>query len=57
MLTEDNFLAKIKVNGGWWIEGNEIKEGVALVFHTLLFEPRDWRPNINGVSFKALFRK
>ena len=34
----------------------EIKQGVERAFHHLLFDSGDWRPSINGISFKTLDR-
>ena len=49
-----NFLAKIKINGTWILEENEIKDGVFQAFWNLLPESGNWRPNINRLSFDVL---
>ncbi|RVW47728.1 Transposon TX1 uncharacterized 149 kDa protein [Vitis vinifera] len=49
-----NFLSKIKVNGVNLSSLAEIKEGVCNAYQTLLSDPGDWRPNINGLTFKEL---
>ncbi|RVX08497.1 Transposon TX1 uncharacterized 149 kDa protein [Vitis vinifera] len=49
-----NFLSKIKVNGVNLSSLAEIKEGVCSAHQTLLSDPGDWRPSINGLNFKEL---
>ncbi|RVX20225.1 Transposon TX1 uncharacterized 149 kDa protein [Vitis vinifera] len=49
-----NFLSKIKVNGVYLSSLAEIKEGVCNAYQTLLSDPGDWRPSINGLNFKEL---
>ncbi|RVX22295.1 hypothetical protein CK203_001359 [Vitis vinifera] len=49
-----NWLAKVKVNGCWLIEENEIRDSVAGSFQNLLTEEGEWRPNIGGLTFERL---
>ncbi|RVW67638.1 Transposon TX1 uncharacterized 149 kDa protein [Vitis vinifera] len=49
-----NFLSKIKVNGVNLSSLAEIKEDVCNAYQTLLSDPGDWRPSINGLNFKEL---
>ena len=49
-----NFLSKIKVNGVNLSSLADIKEGVCSAYQTLLSDPEDWRPSINGLNFKEL---
>ena len=49
-----NFLSKIKVNGMNLSSLADIKEGVCSAYQTLLSDPEDWRPSINGLNFKEL---
>lgn len=46
-------LAKIRINGCWATEEREIKEGVVQAFQVLLSETGEWRPIVNGLSFKV----
>ena len=48
-----NKMDKIKINGVWFSEENEIKEGVVKAFRSLLSNPRDWRP-LSGLQFETL---
>ncbi|KAL6332055.1 hypothetical protein AAG906_020734 [Vitis piasezkii] len=49
-----NWLAKIKVNGRWLMEENEIRDSVVGAFQNLLIKEGDWRPDIRGLSFEIL---
>ena len=49
-----NYVDKIKINGVWFSEENEIKEGVVKAFRSLLSNPRDWRPSLSGLQFEML---
>ena len=45
---------KIKINGSWITEDNEIKEEVCRAFQVLLSTLGDRRPSISGLSFERL---
>ncbi|RVX04356.1 Transposon TX1 uncharacterized 149 kDa protein [Vitis vinifera] len=49
-----NFLSKIRINGVTLSSSDDLKEGVCRAYKSLLSEPGDWRPNINGLNFKEL---
>lgn len=48
------FQAKIKINGAWLSQENDIKEGIVRAFQILLIEPVEWRPNLNALLFEGL---
>ena len=45
---------KIRINGVWLSEENEIKEGVVNVFRSLLSNPGDWHPPLSGLQCETL---
>ena len=47
-------MVKIKINGMWVSEENDIKEGVVQAFHSLLSETVEWRPRCNGLQVGVL---
>ena len=47
-------MPKVKVNGTWITEDNDIKEEVGRVFQKLLSTTGEWRPNLSGLSFERL---
>ncbi|RVW90113.1 Transposon TX1 uncharacterized 149 kDa protein [Vitis vinifera] len=49
-----NFLSKIRINEVTLSSSDDLKEGVCRAYKSLLSEPGDWRPNINGLNFKEL---
>ena len=49
-----NQLTRVKVNGRWFTEENEIKEEVSRAFQGLLSDPGGWKPNIDGLIFERL---
>ncbi|RVW43416.1 Transposon TX1 uncharacterized 149 kDa protein [Vitis vinifera] len=49
-----NNVDRIKVNGDWLTEENDIREGIANAFKTLLSNPGDWRPSVSGLQFEML---
>ncbi|RVW26396.1 Transposon TX1 uncharacterized 149 kDa protein [Vitis vinifera] len=49
-----NFLSKIRINEVTLSSSDDLKEGVCRAYKSLLSEPGDWRPNINGLIFKEL---
>ena len=46
-------MAKVKINGTWLIEENEIR-GMVRAFKNLLSTTGDWRLDVSGLSFKRL---
>ena len=46
-------MAKVKINGTWLIEENEIR-GMVKAFKNLLSTTGDWRLDVSGLSFKRL---
>ena len=44
-----NNVNRIRINGVWLSEENEIKEGIVSVFRFLLSNPGDWRPSLFGL--------
>ena len=46
-----NHLVKIKMNDEFLSEDTNIKEAMTKAFYSLLFEMREWRSNITGMSF------
>ena len=49
-----NEMARLKIDGIWHREGHDLKEGIVNAFQTLLFDPRDWRANLEGLTFSKL---
>ena len=49
-----NCLSKIKINGIWLIEEQEIKGGVVSAFQNLMVDPGDWHPSLNGLDFDRI---
>ncbi|RVW42450.1 Transposon TX1 uncharacterized 149 kDa protein [Vitis vinifera] len=49
-----NFMSKIRINEVTLSSSDDLKEGVCRAYKSLLSEPGDWRPNINGLNFKEL---
>ena len=47
-------MVKIKINGMWVSEENDIKEGVVQASHSLLSETVEWRPRCNGLQVGVL---
>ena len=46
-----NCLSKIKINGTWLTEEQEIKGGMVGAFKNLLTDPGDWHPSMEGLDF------
>ena len=44
-----NNVDRIKINGEWLTEENDIREGIANAFKTLLSNPGEWRPSVSGL--------
>ncbi|KAJ9682407.1 hypothetical protein PVL29_018343 [Vitis rotundifolia] len=49
-----NWLSKLKVNGCWHSEENNLKNSVVGAFQKLYSDEEGWRPNIDGLSFMEL---
>ncbi|KAL6341575.1 hypothetical protein AAG906_032695 [Vitis piasezkii] len=49
-----NWLSKVKVNGCWYTEENDLKASVVGVFHNLYSKEGRWFPYINELSFVGL---
>ena len=49
-----NWLSKVKVNGCWYTEENDLKDSVVGAFHNLYSEEGEWFPYIDGLSFMEL---
>ena len=47
-------LFRVKINGVWLTEENEIRDGVVNGFKFMLSAVRGWRPSIRGMSFERL---
>jgi len=46
----NNQLERIKINGEWLLEEQEIREGIASTFQSLLSEDMGWKADIGGPS-------
>ena len=49
-----NCLSKIKINGTWLTDEQEIKGGVVGAFKNLLTDPGDWHPSMEGLDFNRI---
>ncbi|RVW95287.1 Transposon TX1 uncharacterized 149 kDa protein [Vitis vinifera] len=49
-----NNVDRIKINGAWCIEENEIRKGIVNAFKLLLSSSGDWRPSISGLQLETL---
>ncbi|RVW88076.1 Transposon TX1 uncharacterized 149 kDa protein [Vitis vinifera] len=49
-----NNVNRIKINGAWCIEENEIREGIGNAFKVLLSSSGNWRPSISGLQLGTL---
>ena len=50
----NNSLDKIKINGVWLTEEQDVREGVANAFHQLLSESSEWKADIEGLQLDHL---
>ena len=50
----NNSLDKIKINGVWLTEEQDVREGVANAFHQLLSENSEWKTDIEGLQLNHL---
>ena len=44
----------IRINGAWFTEGQEMKEGIVSAFENLLTASGGWKPNSNDLSFDRI---
>ena len=49
-----NSLDRIKINGEWLSEEQEIREGIANAFHQLLSEDTGWKADIGRLQFDQI---
>ena len=49
-----NCLKKIKVNGNWLSEDQEIQKGVVRAYQDLLSDPSGWHPGMNSMEFDRI---
>ena len=49
-----NWLSKLKVNGCWHSEENNLRNSVVGAFQELYQEEEGWRPSVDGISFMRL---
>ena len=49
-----NTLARIKINGVWFSEERELREGISHAFQTLLTGNMSWRAELYGLFFSTL---
>ena len=49
-----NCLKKIKVNGIWLSEDQEIQRGVVRAYQNLLSDPGGWHPSMNSLEFNGI---
>ncbi|RVW89101.1 putative ribonuclease H protein [Vitis vinifera] len=47
-------LSKIKINGNWLTEEQDINGGVVGAFENLLTDPGDWHPSMEGLDFNRI---
>ena len=50
----NNYLERIKINGEWLLEEQEIKEGIASAFQSLLSEDMGWKADIGGLQLDQI---
>ena len=50
----NNSLDKIKINGVWLTEEQDVREGVANAYHQMLSENAEWKVNIGGLQLDHL---
>lgn len=53
-LYRKNALIKMKINVMWMTKKQGIREGIANLFQSFLFESMDWRVGIHGLPFASL---
>ena len=50
----NNHLERIKINGEWLLEEQEIREGIASTFQSLLSEDMGWKADIGGLRLDQI---
>ena len=50
----NNSLERIKINGEWLLEEQEIREGIANAFHNMLSEDMGWKADIGRLLFDQI---
>ncbi|RVX11525.1 hypothetical protein CK203_015983 [Vitis vinifera] len=50
----NNFMERIKINGEWFLEEQEIREGIANAFKELLSEDTGWKADIGSLQFDQI---
>ncbi|RVX06495.1 hypothetical protein CK203_023651 [Vitis vinifera] len=50
----NNLLERIKINGEWLLEEQEIREGIANAFHNMLSEDMGWKADIGRLLFDQI---
>ncbi|RVW80404.1 hypothetical protein CK203_042300 [Vitis vinifera] len=50
----NNFMERIKINGEWFLEEQEIREGIANAFKELLSEDTEWKADIGSLQFDQI---
>ena len=50
----NNYLERIKINGEWLLEEQEIREGIASAFQSLLSEDKGWKADIGGLQLDQI---
>ncbi|RVW38818.1 LINE-1 reverse transcriptase-like [Vitis vinifera] len=50
----NNFLERIKINGEWFLEEQEIREGIANAFKDLLSEDTGWKADIGRIQLDQI---
>ena len=49
-----NQIIKMKINENWVTEEADLKHGIARAFKSLLTDTREWRANIDGLTFQSI---
>ena len=47
-------MTSLKIYGVWHKEGQDLELGIVNAFQSLLIDPRDWRANVEGLTFSKL---
>ena len=50
----NNSLERIRINGEWLLEEQEIREGIANAFHNMLSEDMGWKADIGRLQFDQI---
>ena len=49
-----NEMTGLKIDEVWYKEGQYMQQGIINAFQSLLVDPRDWRANVDGLTFSKL---